>query len=71
MMGPPWGFYYFPTARSELWLEVFGEDGRRLFDFWATGAAFRVAGDYLEPTGKKQLPFEYHIWTSPPVNCTE
>merc|ERR1711971_204913 len=31
-------------------LEVFGEDGNRLFDFWAEGTkAFRIKGDFLEP----------------------
>ena len=42
-------YSFVAVAPSQL--EVFGEDGRRLFDFWATGAAFRVVGDYLEPTG--------------------
>jgi len=31
-------------------LEVFGEDGSRLFDFWAAGTkAFRIKGEFLEP----------------------
>jgi len=31
-------------------LEVFGEDGGRLFDFWAEGTkAFRVEGELLVP----------------------
>ena len=31
-------------------LEVYGEDGQRLFDFWAEGTkAFRVEGELLEP----------------------
>ena len=31
-------------------LEVYGEDGTRLFDFWAEGTkSFRVSGDLLVP----------------------
>ena len=39
-------------------LEVYGEDGKRLFDFWATGLSLRVDGDYLEPTGNTTLPWK-------------
>ena len=41
--------YTFVVIRPSQ-LEVFGEDGRRLFDFWAEGTkAFRVEGDLLAP----------------------
>eukprot|EP00090_Calanus_glacialis_P024506 TRINITY_DN38084_c0_g1_i1.p1 TRINITY_DN38084_c0_g1~~TRINITY_DN38084_c0_g1_i1.p1 ORF type:complete len:196 (-),score=34.84 TRINITY_DN38084_c0_g1_i1:47-634(-) len=41
--------YTFVVVRPSH-LEVFGEDGSRLFDFWAEGTkAFRVQGDLLEP----------------------
>ena len=39
-------------------LEVYGEDGKRLFDFWATGLSLRVEGDYLEPTSNITLPWK-------------
>ena len=39
-------------------LEVFGEDGQRLFDFWATEASLKINGDYLEPTGDEKLPYK-------------
>ena len=37
-------------------LEVFGEDGTRLFDFWAVEADLKINGDYLEPVGDIKLP---------------
>ena len=41
--------YTFVVIRPSQ-LEVFGEDGSRLFDFWAEGTkAFRVEGDLLVP----------------------
>ena len=46
------------VAVSPSRLEVFGEGGERLFDFWATGAAFKVVGDFLEPTGGATLPWK-------------
>ena len=49
--------YSFVAVRPSR-LEVFGEGGERLFDFWATGAAFRVVGDFLEPTGGVTLPWK-------------
>ena len=51
-------FDYSFVAVTPSRLEVFGEDGERLFDFWATGAAFRVVGDFLEPTGGATLPWK-------------
>ena len=39
-------------------LEVFGEDGQRLFDFWATEASLKINGDFLEPTGDEKLPYK-------------
>ena len=41
--------YYFVAVKPTQ-LEVYGENGDRLFDFRAEGAmGFRVNGDYLEP----------------------
>jgi hypothetical protein len=39
-------------------LEVFGEDGTRLFDFWATETSLRINGDYLEPFAGNKLPYK-------------
>ena len=39
-------------------LEVFGEDGERLFDFWAVEADLKINGDYLEPVGDIKLPYK-------------
>ena len=39
-------------------LEVFGEDGTRLFDFWAVEADLKINGDYLEPVGNVKLPYK-------------
>jgi len=39
-------------------LEVFGEDGTRLFDFWAVEADLKINGDYLEPVGDIKLPYK-------------
>ena len=39
-------------------LEVFGEDGKRLFDFWAVEADLKINGDYLEPVGDVKLPYK-------------
>ena len=37
---------------------MYGEDGEKLFDFWATEASLRVNGDFLEPTGEEKLPYK-------------
>ena len=43
--------YHF-VAISQTQLEVYGEDGSRLFDFRAQGAmGFKLKGDFLEPIG--------------------
>jgi hypothetical protein len=43
--------YHF-VAIKPTQLEVYGEDGSRLFDFRAEGVlGFKINGDYLEPTG--------------------
>ena len=40
-------------------LEVFGEDGTRLFDFWATESSLKINGDFLEPTDENiKLPYK-------------
>ena len=51
-------FDYSFVAIKPSRLEVFGENGERLFDFWATEASLRVNGDFLEPTGAEQLPYK-------------
>ena len=51
-------FDYSFVAVKPSRLEVFGEDGKRLFDFWATKLSLRVNGDYLEPTGDVKLPWK-------------
>ena len=38
--------------------QVFGEDGTRLFDFWATEASLKINGDFLEPTSDVKLPYK-------------
>jgi hypothetical protein len=44
--------YYFVAIKPSQ-LEVFGEDGSRLFDFTATGTfGFTIDGDYLQPVNK-------------------
>lgn len=40
--------YSFIAVRPSQ-LEVFGEDGKRLFEFWATESSLKINGDYLEP----------------------
>lgn len=48
--------YHFVAIQPSQ-LEVYGEDGLRLFDFRAEGVlAFRVKGDFLEPVGM-ELPW--------------
>lgn len=50
-------FDYHFVAIKPTQLEVYGEDGSRLFDFRAEGVlGFKVAGDFLEPIGI-ELPF--------------
>ena len=40
-------------------IEVFGEDGTRLFDFWATESSLKINGDFLEPTDENiKLPYK-------------
>ena len=51
-------FDYSFVAVKPSRLEVFGEDGKRLFDFWANKLSLRVNGDYLEPTGDVKLPWK-------------
>jgi len=46
------------VATKPSQLEVFGEDGTRLFDFWATETSLRVNGDYLEPISGDKLPYK-------------
>ena len=43
-------FDYSFVAIKPSRLEVFGEDGTRLFDFWATESSLKINGDFLEPT---------------------
>ena len=50
-------FDYSFVAIKPSRLEVYGEDGEKLFDFWATEASLRVSGDFLEPTGEA-LPYK-------------
>eukprot|EP00658_Telonema_sp_P-2_P010274 TRINITY_DN13871_c0_g1_i4.p1 TRINITY_DN13871_c0_g1~~TRINITY_DN13871_c0_g1_i4.p1 ORF type:complete len:265 (+),score=53.31 TRINITY_DN13871_c0_g1_i4:245-1039(+) len=49
-------YSFVAVAPSQL--EIYGEDGSRLFDFWATGLSLRVEGDYLEPTNGVPLPWK-------------
>lgn len=49
--------YSFVAVRPSQ-LEVYGEDGERLFDFYATGLSLRVKGDFLEPMGGVKLPWK-------------
>ena len=51
-------FDYSFVAVKPSRLEVYGEDGEMLFDFWATEASLRVNGDFLEPTGDEKLPYK-------------
>ena len=51
-------FDYSFVAVKPSRLEVYGEDGEKLFDFWATEASLRVNGDFLEPTGEEKLPYK-------------
>ena len=51
-------FDYSFVAVKPSRLEVYGEDGEKLFDFWATEASLRVNGDFLEPTGEEELPYK-------------
>ena len=51
-------FDYSFVAIKPSQLEVFGEDGTRLFDFWATEASLKINGDFLEPTGDVKLPYK-------------
>jgi hypothetical protein len=45
-------FNYHFVAIAPTQLEVYGEDGSRLFDFRAEGAlGFKIKGDFLEPIG--------------------
>jgi len=57
--------YHF-VAIEPTQLEVFAQNGSRLFDFRAEGVlAFRVEGDYLEPVGI-ELP-----WKVPRVHAAK
>lgn len=51
-------FDYSFVAIKPSRLEVYGENGDKLFDFWATEASLRVNGDFLEPTGQEKLPYK-------------
>ena len=52
-------FDYSFVAIKPSQLEVFGEDGTRLFEFWATEASLKINGDFLEPTdGDVTLPYK-------------
>jgi len=48
--------YHF-VAIAPTQLEVYGEDGSRLFDFRAEGTlGFRIKGDFLDPIGVELPP---------------
>ena len=52
-------FDYSFMAIKPSQLEVFGADGTRLFEFWATEASLKINGDFLEPTdGDVTLPYK-------------
>eukprot|EP00656_Telonema_subtile_P007797 TRINITY_DN1365_c0_g1_i1.p1 TRINITY_DN1365_c0_g1~~TRINITY_DN1365_c0_g1_i1.p1 ORF type:complete len:217 (+),score=50.34 TRINITY_DN1365_c0_g1_i1:145-795(+) len=51
-------FDYSFVAIQPSQLEVYGEDGKRLFDFYATGLSLRVQGEYLVPTNGMKLPWK-------------
>ena len=52
-------FDYSFVAIKPSRLEVFGEDGTRLFDFWATESSLKIDGDFLVPTDENiKLPYK-------------
>ena len=57
-------FDYSFVAIKPSRLEIFGEDGTRLFDFWATESSLKINGDFLEPTDENiKLPYKVSMTT--------